>query len=94
MAKKSEKIKPGWYLPLSVRDKFTDFCSDQGTVIQQDFAGALVVWCNLPAELRELAKLEAKGLREPDPAFWEDFAAGLRLGIHAQRASQQEKQAK
>ena len=84
MQKNLKKIATGWYIPIEVRERFTNFCNMKGTVIQEDFAGALTVWQHLPAEIRELAKLEAKGLRESDERFWADFEAGLRLGIHGQ----------
>jgi hypothetical protein len=88
MKKDDKKVAPGWYIPMEVREAFTAFCNLKGTVIQEDFAGALTVWRHLPAEIRELAKLEAKGLHPPEEQFWADFEAGLRLGIRAQQASQ------
>jgi len=89
--KNNKKIAAGWYIPVDVRDKFAQFCAQMGSIIQEDCAGALIVWQHLPPEIRELAKLEAKGLRGADEQFWADFEAGLRLGIRAQLGSQPQK---
>ena len=85
MKKNDEKVKPGWYIPPSVRNSFTEFCNLKGTLIQEDFAGALTVWQYLPAEIRELAKLEAKELRAPNLQFWSDFEAALHESPHSLR---------
>ncbi|MHC4617260.1 MAG: hypothetical protein ACYTEQ_05860 [Planctomycetota bacterium] len=55
-----EKTKAGWNIPVPVKDKFTEFCSSVGSIVQDDCAGALLVWTILPAQVRELAKKQAK----------------------------------
>ena len=94
MIKNNEKIKTGWPIPVNVKESFVTFCASKGTLAQEDCAGALTLWQYLPAEIREMVRLEVKGLMEPDLVFWQDFAAGLRLGIHAQQAARQEKPGK
>ena len=83
MANNIEKVKPGWYIPSNVRDQFTEFCTNKGTVIQEDFAGALVVWQHLPSEIREIAKAEAKGLRESNAALWANIVSAIQLELSA-----------
>jgi len=78
MKKNPEKIKPGWWLPVKVKESFADFCSDVGHHIQEDFAGALFIWPYLPAQLREWATLDAKDNPVVKPEFWEGLKkAGL-----------------
>ena len=84
MKKKEEKIKTGWPVPMSVKDSFVNFCAEMGTLAQEDCAGALLIWQYLPAQIRESARLEAKGIRAVDKNFWKHFRAGLELGIQAQ----------
>ena len=84
MVKDVEKIQTGWQVPVSCKDSFTEFCDRVGSLVQEDCAGALVIWQYLPAQLRELAKLQAKGLVEVDQKFWDQFHQGLELGIQAQ----------
>ena len=78
-----EVVQLGWKVPIEVRDSFAAFSNKMGTVIQEDCAGALTIWPSLPAEIREQAKLVAKGLLEVDPALWEDFQSGLRMALRA-----------
>ena len=94
MNKNIEKIKPGWYIPEDVKDKFVDFCNEKGTVIQEDFAGALIIWSYLPALIRESAKAEAKGIGSVDKIFWEDFHKGIEEGMRAQLNNLQKTQPK
>jgi len=70
MEKNNEKIKAGWMIPENVKDEFTRFCADKGTLAQEDCAGALIVWQSLPAQLREWAKSVAKGENPVRPTFW------------------------
>ncbi len=79
-----EQTQLGWRVPVKVRDTFAKFASEIGTVTQEDCAGALTIWPYLPSEIREQAKLAAKGLVEVDPAFWEDFRSGVRMALRAQ----------
>lgn len=78
-----EQVQLGWKVPLEVRDAFTKFANMVGNVIQEDCAGALTIWPYLPSEVRERAKLVAKGLVEDDPEFWEVFQSGVQLGLRA-----------
>jgi hypothetical protein len=94
VSKKMKKIQLSWYVSTEVKSAFTEFCTENGLVIQDDCAGALTLWRHVPAEIRELAKLEAKGLREPAVAFWDEFARGLRRGIRDQLDAQQQKPGK
>ena len=84
MKKNEEKTKTGWPIPLSIKDSFVNFCADMGNLAQEDCAGALLIWQYLPAQIRESARLEAKGIRAVDKRFWNHFRAGLELGIQAQ----------
>ena len=87
----TEKTKPGWFIPVKVKDSFVNFCADKGNIIQEDCAGALLIWQYLPAQIRESARLEAKGIRAVDKRFWKHFQAGLELGIQAQLDSPRQK---
>lgn len=84
MGKNSDKVMLGWYVPIEARRKFVEFCVEIGSLAQEDCAGALIIWQHLPAQIRELAKLQAKGLVEVDQNFWDQFRQGLELGIQAQ----------
>lgn len=70
MKEKNEKIKVGWTIPEQVKEDFVNFCTQKGTLAQEDCAGALVVWQSLPAQLREWAKDVAKGKTPARPSFW------------------------
>ena len=94
MKKSAEKAKLGWYVPRDCRDKFAQWCADNGLICQEDCAGALVIWQYLPAAVREQAKLEAKGIAPVDKKFWKQFRAGLELGEQAQLSIQRQKQEK
>ena len=79
MAKNQEKIKPGWAIPVQVKDSFKDFCDDAGAIAQDDCAGALFLWQHMPPSIREWAKLEAKNKPYVDKGFWvrlENLIAG------------------
>lgn len=72
MSKNSDKIQPGWLIPKTVKESFDEFCVEFGLVAQEDCAGALTLWTQMPAQIREWAKLEAKGKGDSriDKAFW------------------------
>jgi len=91
MKRNIEKIKTGWYIPVPLKEQFVTFCADMGNLAQEDCAGALLIWQYLPAQIRESARLEAKGIRAVDKRFWKHFRAGLELGIQAQLDSLQQK---
>lgn len=91
MANNAEKIKIGWLIPVPIKERFVDFCAEKGNLAQEDCAGALLIWQYLPAQIRESARLEAKGIRAVDKRFWKHFRAGLELGIQAQLNSPQQK---
>jgi hypothetical protein len=84
MAKTVEKIQTGWKIPVTCKDSFTKFCDEVGSLVQEDCAGALLIWQYLPAQIRELAKMHAKGVTKIDKKFWDQFRQGLELGIQAQ----------
>lgn len=85
MLKRIEKTKPGWYIPIDVKDKFVNSCSDVGEIIQDDMAGAIWLWCYIPATIRELAKLASVGkLSLPDEA-WREFGRGIEAGALSQQ---------
>jgi hypothetical protein len=88
MVKKSEKIKPGWYIPKGVKDSFANFCTDNGDIIQDSAAGAYVIWQYLPSQIREQAVLEAKEIPSVDKNFWDEFRKGLEKAILDQLHSQ------
>lgn len=79
-----EQTQLGWKVPLKVKDDFAKFSNKVGTVIQEDCAGALTIWPYLPSEIREQAKLAAKGIADVEPAFWEDFRSGVRVALKGQ----------
>jgi hypothetical protein len=93
MAKK-ETTKPGWNIPVDVRDSFTAFCAGVGAIAQEDCAGALLIWPHLPAEIREQAKVQAKGNSAIDKKFWQQFRSGLELALQARSNILQEKRDK
>lgn len=63
----------GWPIPAKVKEGFTDFCKEVGSLAKDDCAGALFAWEFLPAQIREWAKLSAKGDTEPHIEFWFAF---------------------
>jgi len=91
---KNKRSQANWLIPDEVKNNFVDFCASIGAIAQDDCAGALVIWQYLPAAVREQAKLEAKGIAPVDKKFWEQFRAGLELGVQAQLNIQRQKQAK
>ena len=62
MKNNMEKVKTGWEIPVPIKDNFVEFCAHVGAIAQEDCAGALLIWQHLPAQLREVAKLDAKGV--------------------------------
>lgn len=70
MEKNEEKIKTGWMIPKSIKERFITFCADKGLVAQEDCTGSLFIWQYIPAEIRELAKAQAKGQQEITEEFW------------------------
>jgi len=94
MTKIADKVTAGWPIPPDVKESFVKFCSDKGNLAQEDCAGALLIWQYLPAQIREYARLAAKGKHVVDADFWEQFSKGLELGIRAQLSSQPHKPAK
>ena len=71
-------VTAGWPIPTDVKEAFVSFCAEKGTLVQEAAAAALLLYTHLPAQVREQAILESKGIVEPDLQFWQDFAAGLR----------------
>ena len=92
MAKYKGKIPLGWEVPPEIKDLFRDWCIDNGLVVQNDCAGALVIWPYLPSAIRERAKLQAKGVAAIDEKFWNQFRIGLEMALQARANIQQEKQ--
>jgi len=84
MTKISNKVTAGWPIPPDVKESFTKFCAEKGNLAQEDCAGALLIWQFLPAQIREYARLSAKGKAVVDDDFWEQFSKGLEMGIKAQ----------
>ena len=87
-----EKVTAGWPVPVEAKRSFTEFCAKSGSLAQEDCAGALVMWQYLPAQIREWARLEAKGIPSVDKEFWRAFEAGLQAGITSQLRNLQQKQ--
>ena len=73
----AEKVKPGWQLPRSVRDEFSEFCADHGAIAQDECAGAILLWQRMPATIRDWAKMEAKGQPMTPAGFWDAFQEAL-----------------
>lgn len=93
-AELNEKVKTGWLVPVKLKESFVNFCAEKGNVAQEDCAGALLIWQHLPAQIREQARLEAKGIQSVDKTFWKQVSHGLELGIQAQLNIQQQTQEK
>lgn len=91
MKKNNEKTKTGWPIPANIKDDFVNFCAEKGNIAQEDCAGALLIWQYLPAQVREQARLEAKGVLAIDKKFWKQFCSGVELGLQAQLKSPQQK---
>jgi len=85
-----EKVKTGWEIPVPIKDNFVEFCAHVGAIAQEDCAGALLIWQHLPAQIREWAKLDAKGSPVVDPDFWEGLKDGLEVSIQALIESQKQ----
>lgn len=90
MTKISEKTKPGWAIPVPVKESFVEFCAHVGAIAQEDCAGALFLWQHLPSQLRELAKLNAKGATVVNSDFWQGLNDGLEVSIQALLESQKQ----
>ncbi len=90
-----EKTQVGWRLPAALRDLFVGFCAktDRDSM-EEEAAAALHIYMHLPEKIRELAKLETKGVSMVEPEFWSDFDKALELGIKAQLKSQRPKRKK
>jgi hypothetical protein len=88
MEKNDKKIKTGWLIPVGIKDLFVNFCAEKGNIAQEDCAGALLIWQYLPAQVREQARLEAKGVQAIDKKFWKQFCSGVELGLRDQLNTQ------
>jgi hypothetical protein len=84
MAKIPEKTKPGWAIPTDVKEQFVDFCTHVGSIAQEDCAGALVLWQHMPPQLREWAKLLAKGAAAMDDEWWQGLEARINAALRPQ----------
>ena len=69
-----KKVKTGWLVPVELKDSFVNFCAEKGNLAQEDCAGSLLVWQYLPAQIREQARLEAKGVHAVGRNFWVQFS--------------------
>jgi len=95
MVKNTDKSQTNWLIPIEVKEDFTTFCNKSGTIAQDDCAGALVIWQYLPAQIRERAKLEAKGIQAIDKDFWAEFRKVLDFSLAiGQRGKQPQKKSK
>ena len=81
--KQKETTKPGWNIPVDIKEQFSSFCSKVGSVAQEDCSGALMIWQYLPPQIRERAKLEAKGVNAIDKEFWEAFCKGVESALYS-----------
>ena len=91
MAKNLETTKTGWPIPTKVKDSFVEFCAHVDSHAQADCAGALFLWQYMPAQIREWAKLGAKGAPVVDSDFWRGLSTGLELSLQAHSESQRAK---
>jgi hypothetical protein len=89
-----EKFALGWRITNQVKDKFTEFCDSINHGYEDDCSAALMIWRYLPAQIREWAVLEAKGVQQVDEKFWEFFRLGLESALEARQKNQQGKQGK
>jgi len=88
----NEIVQLGWKVPANVREQFGSFCNAHGGVTQEECAGALILWQYIPSEIREQAKMEAKGLAQVDKSFWLKLQEGLRQGWTERLDTLREKQ--
>lgn len=88
MVKIVEKTKPGWAIPVDIKEEFVEFCAHIGAITQEDCAGALFIWQHLPAQIREYAKLQAKGAPIVDADFWDGLRRGIEVSVQALLESQ------
>jgi len=81
MSTESKTVAPGWKIPSATKDAFREFTANAGTVTQEDCAGALFIWQHLPAQIREWARMDAKGEPRVDPGFWAELHNGMEKSI-------------
>lgn len=91
MNKNNNKVAVGWRIPIKVKDDFIAFCGSVDSVAEGDCAGAIIVWQYLPPQIRELAKLEAKGISVVHKEYWLEFQKGLQAAINHQGKIQRRK---
>lgn len=90
MTKFFEKVKPGWAIPIVTKELFVNFCDDVGSTVQEDFAGSLLLWTKLPANIRELIKKEAKGILPADKDFWNGLSLLISASVQAHEENRKE----
>ena len=84
MAQNMDTTKTGWPIPTKVKDDFVEFCARVETHAQADCAGALFLWLHMPPQIREWAKLAAKGEDAMPPEFWTGLREGLADSLPSQ----------
>ena len=94
MAKNLETTKTGWPIPTKVKESFVEFAAHIGAIAQEDCAGALFLWQHMPAQIREWAKLDAKGSPVVDSDFWKGLNVGLELSLRAHSEVQKQRKGK
>ena len=78
-------VKPGWPMPRPLKEKFVKFADDVDGKVQGECAGAIWLWMQMPPIVRELAKLEAKGISITADGWWESFARKLAESMNGLR---------
>ncbi len=73
MVKKLPTTNTGWPVPTTVKEDFVEFVAHVGSIAQEDCAGALFLWQHVPPDIREWAKLDAKGSPAVEAVFWRDL---------------------
>jgi hypothetical protein len=68
LSNRENQVKTMWFVPVKVKERFTKFCSETGSVAQDACAGALYVWSRLNPQVRESAIREALG-QKPEVAL-------------------------
>ena len=84
MAQNMDITKTGWPIPTKVKDDFVEFCARVESHAQADCAGALFLWLRMPPQIREWAKLAAKGEDAVPPEFWTGLREGLADSLPSQ----------
>lgn len=86
-----DREKLGWLFRVTAIETFKSFCDRIGGNYGENASAAMMLWPQLPPELREAMMLVAQGRIEMDTEFWEQFRAGYTMAQKALRNIHKEK---